>query len=286
MLYVVATPIGNLTDMSLRAIETLKTVDIIAAEDTRVTRKLLTHFDIRTRLVSCHEHNETGRAAWLVEQMLAGQSVALVTDAGTPAISDPGALVVRATHEAGIPVMAVAGPSAFAAALSVSGFESREFTFFGFLPRRKKELTEKLASMAGTVQTAVLYESPHRVVGLMQAVAETIPGIQVSVSCDLTKLYEKTLRGPVEIVLDMLKANENTEKGEYCVVLDLHEIQGQTQAAQTVSLEAQLLDRVLGGQNMRDAIQALVEGGAKKNAVYAAALRLRTMLKEDDVGVS
>ena len=136
-LYVVATPIGNLGDMSPRAVETLKNVSLIAAEDTRVTRKLTAHFGIDTPLISCHQHNERGRGAEIVERMVnEGISVAVVTDAGTPAISDPGTEIVRAAVEAGIPVVAVAGPTAMAAAVSVSGFDFSSFTFYGFLPRQ------------------------------------------------------------------------------------------------------------------------------------------------------
>lgn len=276
MLYVVATPIGNLKDMSPRAVETLKTANIIAAEDTRVTRKLLTHFDIRTRLVSCHEHNENNRAGWLVEQMAAGQTVALVTDAGTPAISDPGALVVAKAHEARIPVIAVAGPSAVAAALSVSGFGSQEFTFFGFLPRTKKELVDKLTSMAGEVQTAVVYESPHRVTALLEAVCNVFPGIQVSASCELTKKYERTQRGAAEEVLQAIQDSQSGEKGEYCIVLDLSKASPQPEKPMIeASLEAKLLDLMLTGADARQASSTLISMGESRNGVYRAALRLR-----------
>ncbi len=276
MLYVVATPIGNLSDMSPRAVETLRRVDIIAAEDTRVTRKLMTHFDIRTRLVSCHEHNEADRSTWLVEQMLGGLSVALVTDAGTPAISDPGAVLVWAAHGAGIRVLAVAGPSAFAAALSVSGCTNKEFTFLGFLPRTKKELREKLQSLAGQVQTAVVYESPHRVAALLEAVAEVFPGIPVSASCELTKKFERTQYGAVEDVLRTIQSSESGERGEYCLVLDLSEVQAPPEKESIAgSLEAQLLDLQLSGLSARDAAQELTARGAPRNDVYRAQLRLR-----------
>ena len=148
-LYVVATPIGNLGDMSPRAVETLKNVQLIAAEDTRVTMKLTSHFDIHTPLTSCHRHNEAGKAQEIVSRMLEeGIDVALVTDAGTPGVSDPGMILTRLCAEAGIPVVAVPGPTALAAALSVSGFDVTEFTFYGFLPREKKPLEEKLKSCA------------------------------------------------------------------------------------------------------------------------------------------
>lgn len=276
MLYVVATPIGNLSDMSPRAVETLKSVDAIAAEDTRVTRKLLTYFGIQTPLISCHEHNEHSRSQELVQRMLAGQHIALVTDAGTPAISDPGAKLVRAATEAGIEVVAVPGPSAFAAALSVSGCENKEFTFFGFLPRNQKELKEKLAAMAGHVQTAVVYESPHRVLALLTAVGEVFPGIPVSASCELTKKFERTLRGTVEEVHAAIAASPSGEKGEYCLVFDLSQVPTPpAQPTVNASLEAQLLDLQLSGLDARAASQTLMERGESRNEVYRAALRLR-----------
>ena len=160
-LYVVATPIGNLSDMSPRAVETLKSVSLIAAEDTRVTRKLTNHFGIGTPLISCHQHNEKSRAPEIVERMLAEDiDVAAVTDAGTPAISDPGVELVRAAVEAGIPVIAVAGPTAMAAAVSVSGFDFSSFTFYGFLPRQGNELKEKLMEIGRKNEGAVFHESP------------------------------------------------------------------------------------------------------------------------------
>lgn len=280
-LYVVATPIGNLEDISPRALRILREADLILAEDTRVTRKLLSAFDIRTPLESCHEHNETYKSGQIVSRMLEHQiDVALVTDAGTPGISDPGARVVSAASGAGLEVLAVPGPSAFAAALSVSGFEEGEFAFFGFLPRKKSELTEKLKSMAGQAPLAVVHESPRRIIALMAAAAEVYPGIRVSVSCDLTKLHEKTLRGSVEAVLAILKANEKTEKGEYCAVLRLPDAPPAAPAAPgEASLEARLMEEVLAGKSLREAMGALIAGGEKKNQVYAASLRLKDAAK-------
>ncbi|MCR4886785.1 MAG: 16S rRNA (cytidine(1402)-2'-O)-methyltransferase, partial [Clostridiales bacterium] len=201
-LYVVATPIGNLNDMSPHAIETLKSVSLIAAEDTRVTKKLTNHFGIDTPLISCHQHNEKGRVPEIVERMLAeDMDVAVVTDAGTPAISDPGVGLVRAAAEAGIPVIAVAGPTAMAAAVSVSGFDFSSFTFYGFLPRGSTELKEKLLEIGRQSEGAVFHESPHRIKALVSAIRDALPGAVLSVSCDLTKLHELTLRGTPEAIL-------------------------------------------------------------------------------------
>ena len=280
-LYVVATPIGNLSDMSPHAVETLKSVGLIAAEDTRVTKKLTNHFGIDTPLISCHQHNEKGRAPEIVQRMLAEDiDVAVVTDAGTPAISDPGTELVRAAAEVGIPVIAVAGPTAFAAAVSVSGFDFSSFTFYGFLPRESKELKEKLLDIGRKSEGAVFHESPHRVKALVAAIAETLPGAMLSVSCDLTKLHELTLRGTPEEILAALEANEKSEKGEYCLVADLRGVRlPEEKPAVQASLEARIFDFLLNGSTLRDAVDALVEQGEKKNAVKAASLRVKEWIE-------
>ena len=280
MLYVVATPIGNLGDMSPRAIEVLKSVALIAAEDTRMTMKLTQRFGIETPLTSCHRHNEQGKAESIVRRMLEeGIDVAVVTDAGTPAISDPGTILVRQAAEAGIEVVAVPGPSAMAAAMSVSGIDVTEFTFLGFLPREKKDLHAAQRTQAG-----IVHESPYRVLDFMRVLADTLPQAYVSVSCDLSKLHELTLRGPVADVLARMQANEKTEKGEYCIVIDFRTVpREEPKAESTLCLEARLLDLLLQGADMRDASRRLVEEGEKKNAVYAAALRLKGMLREEEM---
>ena len=281
-LYVVATPIGNLSDMSPRAIETLKNVSLICAEDTRVTKKLTNHFGIDTPLISCHQHNEKGRGQEITDRMLAEDiDVAVVTDAGTPAISDPGTEIVRIAAEKGIPVMAIAGPTAFAAAVSVSGFDFSSFTFYGFLPRENRELKEKLADIGRKSEGAIFHESPYRVKNLVAMIGETLPGARLSVSCDLTKLHELTLRGTPEEILSLLTANEKSEKGEYCLVADLRGVSLPEEKPRVqASLEARLFDLLLKDIPMRDAVEELVSQGEKKNAVKAAALRVKGMLGE------
>lgn len=284
-LYVVATPIGNLGDMSPRAIETLKSVGLIAAEDTRVTQKLLSVFDIHTPLTSCHEHNERHKGAQIVERMLAEDlDVAVTTDAGTPCISDPGSLLVKAAVVAGITVLAVPGPTAMASALSVSGMEISEFTFYGFLPRQKNELREKLLDMARHSRIAVIHESPHRIIDLMTVLADTLPGTYVSASCDLTKKFEQTTRGTATEVLASLKNNPKADKGEYCIALQWaeEEILEPEQAGSDLSLEAQLFDGLIRGLTLRESMEALVAAGERKNAVKAAGLRVKGMLAEEE----
>ena len=282
-LYVVATPIGNLSDISPRALQILRDCDLIAAEDTRVTRALLNHFGIDTPCISNHQHNEERRAASLPQRMLEEDlTVAVVTDAGTPAISDPGSVLVREAAAAGIEVLAVPGPTAMASALSVSGFDTREFAFYGFLPRGGKELREKLLAMRRSgVPVAVVHESPHRVIDLVEEIARTLPGCRVSASCDLTKLYEKTIRGDAQDVLAMLRANEKAEKGEYCLVLDMSGVAPEEEEpASQASLEAQLFEELLCGGDLRAAGERLMERGAKRNEVYRARTNVQRFLED------
>ena len=281
-LYVVATPIGNLGDMTPRAIETLKSVSLIAAEDTRVTQKLLSAFDIHTPLTSCHEHNERSKAAQIVERMLnEGIDVAVTTDAGTPCISDPGSILTADAIKAGIEVLAVPGPTAMASALSVSGLDVTEFTFFGFLPRQKNELKEKLLDMARRSKVGVVHESPHRIMDLLGVVQEVLPNTLVSASCDLTKKYEKTIRGTVASVLADLEANPKAEKGEYCIAFQwaAEDIPQPEAAKSELSLEAQLFDGLVRGLSMREAVDELVAKGERKNAVKAASLNVKNMME-------
>ena len=283
-LYVVATPIGNLQDLTPRAVETLRAVSLIAAEDTRVTMKLCQVHDIRTPLTSCHRHNEEQKGEWLAEKMEAEQiDLALVTDAGTPCVSDPGWALVQACIRRGIEVIPVPGCCAAVAALSVCGFDTREFAFYGFLPREKKELREKLREIARRGPVAVVHESPFRVTELLETVAAVLPGALVSASCDLTKLHERTDRGTAAEVLAALRANPKAEKGEYCLVLDLHGVllPEETAPAAEASLEARLTEKMGEGLSLREAQEALVAAGAKKNAVKAAALALKKMWTEE-----
>lgn len=281
-LYVVATPIGNLGDMPPRAIQTLQQVQLIAAEDTRVTQRLLAAFDIHTPLTSCHEHNERSKAAQIVQRMLAeGIDVAVTTDAGTPCISDPGSILTAEAIQNGIPVVGIPGPTAVATALSISGIPIEEYTFYGFLPRQKRELTDKLLAMARTSKIAVAYESPHRIVDLLACVADALPNTYISASCDLTKKFELTVRGVVADVLAALRANPKAEKGEYCVVLQWNDVPPAPPAPCALSLEARLFDALVGGGTLRQGAEALVLQGERKNAVKAALLRVKALLAQE-----
>lgn len=282
-LYVVATPIGNLNDLTVRMREAIEAADLIAAEDTRVTMKLLNHWDIKKPLISCHRHNEEDKAPHIVERMLAEDlTVALTCDAGTPGISDPGHLLVRACWDAGIPVEPVCGPSAVVTALSASGFDSKEFAFYGFLPREKKFLREKLDSIrrAG-VPVFVLYESPHRVVDLVEQIAEIWPQCMLCVCSDLTKRYEKMYRGTAPEVLAQLSANPNVDKGEYCMAVDISMLPPlEEKAAPQVTAEVFLLSRILEGDDFDEAVEAAKEAGYPRNELYKAKLKVSELFEE------
>lgn len=282
-LLVVATPIGNLSDLTPRAAEALERADLIAAEDTRVTMKLLNHLNLKKPLISCHRHNEADRADGIVERMRTEDlTVALTCDAGTPAVSDPGQFLVDAAWRAGIRVTPVCGASAAVTALSASGFDSREFGFFGFLPREKKALSEKLQSIRGTgLSCAVIYESPHRVIDLTRAIAAELPDARLLVCCDLTKKYELLLRGTPGEVLSKLEANPNAEKGEYCLVIEFPPKAEEPPEAEAAPLppEMQLLQRMLSGESLSEAARAL-SGGLPRNELYRAKLAVKTFIEE------
>ena len=217
-LYLVATPIGNLEDMTFRAVRTLKEADIIAAEDTRQTRKLLTHYDIGGRLVSYHEHNKEASGKELVRLMEEGMSVALVSDAGMPAISDPGADLAAIAIAAGIAVVPVPGANAALSALIISGLSTERFLFIGFLPRVKKKLREELAMLSGVPATLIFYESPHRVSKTLAAMAEVWGERQAALVRELTKRLEEAARGTLSELAAYLA--EHPPLGEYVLVVN------------------------------------------------------------------
>ena len=281
-LYVVATPIGNLNDLTPRMREALEAADLIAAEDTRVTMKLLNHFGLQKPMTSCHRHNEDAKAPQIVERMLAEDlTVALTCDAGTPGISDPGHLLVRACWEAGVPVEPVCGPSAVAACLSVSGFDAREFAFYGFLPREKKALSDKLdAVRRAGIGVFVLYESPHRIVDLVAALAEKWPACALCVCSDLSKKFERLYRGTAPEVLAQLRANPSVEKGEYCLAADISMLPPAEAPQSRPDAAAFMLGRILEGDEVRDAARAASEAGYSRNEVYRAKLRIGEMFDE------
>jgi len=217
VLYVVATPIGNLEDVTLRALRVLKEVDLIAAEDTRHTQKLLGHYDVRTPLTSYHEHNERTKARPLVERLLQGQNIALVTDAGVPAISDPGYRIVVEASSAGIQVTPIPGPSALTAVLSASGLPTDRFVFEGFLPAKKKERRDRLEALRGEMRTIVCFEAPHRLLESLRDIHGLLGDRAVVVAREVSKIYEEFLRGTVSDVIDRLTGQDI--RGELTLVI-------------------------------------------------------------------
>ncbi len=216
-LYVVATPIGNLGDMSHRAVDVLRSVDAIASEDTRRTRKLLAHFEIHTPLVSYHDHNEERAARSIVERIRRGQSVALVSDAGTPLISDPGYRLVALAARHDLPISTVPGPCAAAAALSVSGLPVQPFHFVGFLPRKRGARRKKIEEFRELVGTLVFYESPHRILATLGDMLEVLGDRRAVVARELTKLHEEVRRGTLAELAD--EATSRPPRGEIVVLV-------------------------------------------------------------------
>ena len=216
-LYLCATPIGNLGDMTPRVVETLRAVDVIAAEDTRNSIRLLNHFDIHTPMTSYHEYNKVEKARKLIEQLLAGQNVALITDAGTPAISDPGEVLVKLCQESGVPVTSLPGPAACITALTLSGLPTRRFCFEGFLPSDKKEKREVLEELVQESRTIILYEAPHHLVRTLEELREVLGDRDVTLCRELTKKFESVMPTTLDKALEYYKAQE--PKGEYVLVI-------------------------------------------------------------------
>ena len=273
-LYLVATPIGNLGDFSPRAVETLETVDFIAAEDTRVSVKLLNHFQIKKPLVSYHEHNHVTAGQAILQRLLAGESCALVTDAGTPAISDPGEDLVRLCAENGVEVLSIPGCCAAVNALAVSGLPTGRFTFEGFLTVNKKSRRERLESLKGEERTMVFHEAPHKLRTTLADLRDAFgPDRKIALCRELTKLHEETCRTTLGEAADAYRDRE--PKGEYVLV-----VAGcpprETAAVTVEEAVEQVLRLVDQGTRLKDAAREVAEHtGLSKNELYAAALDRR-----------
>ena len=272
MLYLVPTPIGNLGDISQRCRETLEAADFIAAEDTRVTLKLLNHLGIKKSLVSYYEHNKAAQGSRIVERILSGETCALVSDAGSPAISDPGEDLVKQCAGAGIPVCAIPGPCAAITALSISGQATGRFCFEGFLSTAKKSRREHLESLKSEQRTMIFYEAPHKLLTTLSDMAEVFGGDRPMSLCrELTKLHEEVVRTTLAEALE--RYTENPPKGEFVLIVagakpEEKEIPSETDAA------ARLAELIAQGLSRKDAVkQAAKELGLSKNAVYEIALK-------------
>lgn len=275
-LYLCATPIGNLDDITLRVLKTLGEVDLIAAEDTRHSIKLLNHFDIKTPMTSYHEYNKVDKAVYLVEQMKKGINVALITDAGTPGISDPGEELVKQCYEAGIMVTSLPGPAACITALIMSGLATRRFCFEAFLPSDKKEKQWILEELKRETRTIIVYEAPHRLIRTLTELQETLGSRRITICRELTKRYETAFRTTFE---DALKFYETEEpKGECVIVIEGKSIEAirmeRVQTFEEMTLEDHVKQYEDQGLDRKEAMRkAAKDRGISKRDVYQQLLR-------------
>ncbi len=277
-LYLCATPIGNLEDITLRVLNTLKQVDLIAAEDTRNSIRLLNHFDIKTPMTSYHEYNKIEKAYRLVDKMRAGSNIAVITDAGTPGISDPGEELVRICYEEGIEVTSLPGPAACITALTMSGLPTRRFAFEAFLPKEKKERAAILRELKNETRTIILYEAPHRLTKTLQELLEALGDRRISVCRELTKRYEeKTI---TTISESLAYYTENEPRGEYVLVVEgktLGEVAREEQASwERMSLEEHMALYEEKGTPRKEAMRLVArDRGLSRREVYQALLSER-----------
>jgi 16S rRNA (cytidine1402-2'-O)-methyltransferase len=267
-LYLVATPIGNLEDMTFRAVRTLKEANCIAAEDTRQTRKLLNHFEISSRLISYHEHNKHASGPEIIRMLLAGESIALVSDAGLPAISDPGYELVSLAVENSVAVVPIPGANAALSALIVSGLPTETFMFVGFLPREKRKLTQSLEKLKHTECTLLCYEAPHRIVKTLESMVEVWGDRRVALARELTKKYEEIARGRISECLTWLE--HHSPRGEYCIIV---EGSSEPQAAEAADWWKEL--------SVEEHVEHYMEqGGDRKEAIKRTAVDRRVPKRE------
>lgn len=267
-LYIVPTPIGNLGDMSPRAIDVLSQVALIACEDTRHSGKLLNNFGISTKTIALHDHNERARAQWIVDQLAAGQSIALISDAGTPLISDPGYHLVSHVRQSGFKVIPLPGPCAAITALSASGLPSDRFSFEGFLPSKEKARADKLLELKEDPRTLIFYESPHRIEHSLTTMTQVLGGDRhVVMAREVTKTFETFLSGPVAEVLATVSSDLNQQKGEIVLMVHGHRAAEDDEAIPTIAINTlKLLCEELPLKKAA-AIAAQIHG-LKKNALY------------------
>lgn len=276
-LYLVPTPIGNLKDISFRVLEVLQEADRIACEDTRVTAKLLNRYEIKKPLLSYREHNEQEASTFILDKVEAGETIALVTDAGMPGISDPGETIVKKAVERGVDVVVLPGPSALINALVASGLDTGRFTFVGFLDKARKKKRDELAQYRDREETLIFYEAPHRILDTLDAVAEVYGNRRIALSRELTKLHEEHLRGTVEEVRSAFQ--DRTPKGEFVLVVSgksLEEIQKEKEESFAELTILQHLQEVMSqGLSKKEAVKIVAElRGIPKKEVYKESLLL------------
>ncbi len=274
-LYLCATPIGNLDDITFRVLETLKNVDVIAAEDTRNSIKLLNRFEIKTPMTSYHEFNKYDKGRQLIEQLLSGKNIAVITDAGMPGISDPGEEMVKMAYEAGVPVTVLPGACACVTALTLSGLTTRRFCFEAFLPTDKKERKDVLAELADETRTIVLYEAPHRLVKTLAELMEVLGNRRLTICRELTKKHEEAFRTTFSDALAFYETNE--PKGECVLVIegaDREELRrAEQESFAELSLEEHMERYLSRGMSKKDAMKAVAaDRGVSKREIYAMLL--------------
>lgn len=275
-LYLCATPIGNLQDMTPRVVETLKDVDLIAAEDTRNSIKLLNHFEISTPMTSYHEYNKVEKAYTLIEKIQNGMDIALITDAGTPAISDPGEVLVRMCHEAGVTVTSLPGPAALITALTLSGLPTRRFCFEAFLPSDKKERKQILSELSNESRTIILYEAPHHLKATLQELYQVLGERKITLCRELTKKFETVFTTTMEGALEYYE--ENDPRGEYVLVIEgksLSQKEAEKQAqVSEISIEEHMEKYISQGMDKKEAMKVVAkERGISKRDVYQYLLK-------------
>ena len=276
-LYLVATPIGNLKDITLRALEVLKAVDIILCEDTRVSLKLLKHYEIKKKLVSYHKFNEKEKISYVLKELENGKDIALITDAGMPCISDPGYVLVEALKERGLKVYGIGGISASLTALLVSGIPADSFTFYGFFPRETKDIKKLLEDIKkSSVKTYIFYESPKRILKTLENLYKELGNIKISVSKELTKLHEKNYYGFIKEVLEKITNDNKWDYGEYTLVIYKDFVKSDKKT--NLSIEALLVDKIIKeGCTLKEAITKVNKENANltRSAIYEASLNLK-----------
>jgi len=268
-LYLVATPIGNLNDITFRAITILKEVDVIAAEDTRHTLKLLNHYNITKPLISYHRHNEEVKKDLLIDKLLNGENIAIVTDAGTPGICDPGEEIIKEAINKKIDIIPIPGAVAFVNALICSGINTREFAFYGFLPINKKLRNNKLEEISKENKTVIIYEAPHKLKNTMEDILKNIGNIPCILAKEITKIHEEFIRGDINIILEKLK-NEEEIKGEYVIILDLNKnIKEEENKFQEMTLEEHFKYYEEQGLGKKEIIKKIAKDrNTNKNEIY------------------
>lgn len=279
-LYLVATPIGNLKDITLRAIEVLKAVDIILCEDTRVSLKLLKHYEINKKLISYHKFNEKEKISYVLKELENGKDIALITDAGLPCISDPGYALVEALKEKGFKVYGIGGISASLTALLVSGLPADSFTFYGFFPRETKDVKKLLEDIKrSSVKTYIFYESPKRILKTLEILYKELGNIKISVSKELTKLYEKNYYGFINEVLEKIANDNKWDYGEYTLVIYKDFVKREEKT--NLSIEALLVDKIIKeGCTLKEAVTKVNKENANlpRSAIYEASLNLKKIM--------